>query len=70
MSILSPDDREALKQLAANDARKAQVVELKCFGGLSMEDIAKALDISLRTAHNDWAFARAWLYRSLAGGPQ
>jgi RNA polymerase sigma-70 factor (ECF subfamily) len=61
---------EALKKLAANDARKAQVVELKFFGGLSMEDIAKTLDISLRTAHNDWAFARAWLYRSLADGPR
>ena len=57
----------ALEELAAKDARKAQVVELKFFGGLSMEEIAQALDISLRTVHNDWAFARAWLYRSLAG---
>ena len=56
----------ALEDLAAKDARKAQVVELKFFGGLSMEEIAQALDISLRTVHNDWAFARAWLYRSLA----
>ena len=56
----------ALEDLAARDARKAQVVELKFFGGLSMEEIAQALDISLRTVHNDWAFARAWLYRSLA----
>ena len=61
---------EALQALATKDARKAQVVELKFFGGLSMEDIAKALDISLRTAHNDWAFARAWLYRSLGEGPR
>jgi RNA polymerase sigma factor (TIGR02999 family) len=61
---------EALKELAARDARKAQVVELRFFGGLSMEEVAKTLDISLRTAHNDWAFARAWLYRSLAGGPR
>jgi RNA polymerase sigma-70 factor, ECF subfamily len=59
---------EALTELAANDDRKAQVVELKFFGGLSMEEIARTLDISLRTVHNDWAFARAWLYRSLAGG--
>jgi RNA polymerase sigma factor (TIGR02999 family) len=57
----------ALEELAARDARKAQVVELRFFGGLSMEEIAKALDVSLRTAHNDWAFARAWLYRSMAG---
>ena len=39
-------------------------MELKFFGGLSMEEIAQALDVSLRTVHNDWAFARAWLYRS------
>ena len=65
-SDLEAVDR-ALEELAAKDARKAQVVELKFFGGLSMEEIAQALGISLRTAHNDWAFARAWLYRSLAG---
>jgi RNA polymerase sigma factor (TIGR02999 family) len=58
----------ALEDLAARDARKAKVVELKFFGGLSMEEIAQALGVSLRTVHNDWAFARAWLYRSLAGG--
>jgi RNA polymerase sigma factor (TIGR02999 family) len=57
----------ALEELAARDARKAQVVELKFFGGLSMEEIARALGISLRTAHNDWAFARAWLFRRMAG---
>lgn len=55
----------ALDALAAEDARKAQVVELKFFGGLSMEAIAETLDISLRTVHNDWAFARAWLFRAL-----
>lgn len=54
-----------LDELAAKDSRKARIVELRFFGGLSMEEIAKALDISLRTAHNDWAFARAWLYRAL-----
>jgi DNA-directed RNA polymerase specialized sigma24 family protein len=56
---------EALKELAAEDARKGRVVELRFFGGLSMEETAKTLGISLRTAHNDWAFARAWLYRAL-----
>lgn len=55
----------ALEDLAARDARKAKVVELKFFGGLSMEEIAQTLGVSLRTVHNDWAFARAWLYRSL-----
>jgi len=58
----------ALEELAAEDARKAQVVELRFFAGLSMEDVAQTLGISLRTAHNDWAFARAWLYRALTSG--
>jgi RNA polymerase sigma factor (TIGR02999 family) len=56
---------EALERLAAEDARKAQVVELRFFGGLSMDEVARTLGISLRTAQNDWAFARAWLYRTL-----
>jgi RNA polymerase sigma-70 factor, ECF subfamily len=56
---------EALEKLAAEDPRKARVVELRFFGGLSMDETAKALGISVRTAHNDWAFARAWLYRAL-----
>ena len=55
----------ALRTLAEHDPRRARVVELKFFGGLSMEEIAQTLDVSLRTVHNDWAFARAWLYRSL-----
>ena len=58
----------ALDRLAALDARKARVVELRFFGGFSMEETAQALDISLRTAKSDWAFARAWLYRALIGG--
>lgn len=57
----------ALDALADKDPRKAQVVELRYFGGVSMEEIAQTLGISLRTAHNDWAFARAWLYRALSG---
>jgi RNA polymerase sigma factor (TIGR02999 family) len=56
----------ALDQLAASDIRKARVVELRFFGGLSMEETAHALGISVRTAHSDWAFARAWLYRALS----
>ena len=56
----------ALCRLAEHDPRRARVVELKFFGGLSMEEIARTLDVSLRTVHGDWAFARAWLYRSLA----
>jgi RNA polymerase sigma factor (TIGR02999 family) len=62
-ALVAIDD--ALEHLASQDPRKASVVELRFFGGLSMEETAKALGISLRTAHNDWAFARAWLYRAL-----
>jgi len=58
----------ALERLASKDRRKAQVVELRFFGGLSMEQTAEALGISLRTAQSDWAFARVWLYHALAQG--
>jgi RNA polymerase sigma factor (TIGR02999 family) len=58
---------EALVALAAEDPRKASVVELRFFGGLSVEETAEALQVSLRTVHNDWTFARAWLYRALTG---
>ena len=58
----------ALEKLASEDPRKARVVELRFFGGLSMEEVARALDVSIRTVHSDWAFARAWLYRQLSGG--
>ena len=64
--LVAVDD--ALLTLAGHDPRRARVVELKFFGGLSMEEIAQTLDVSLRTVHNDWAFARAWLYRSLMTG--
>jgi RNA polymerase sigma factor (TIGR02999 family) len=56
----------ALEMLAREDPRKAQVVELRFFGGLSIEETAQALGVSARTVHTDWAFARAWLYRTLA----
>jgi RNA polymerase sigma factor (TIGR02999 family) len=55
----------ALQMLAVEDPRKAQVVELRFFGGLSIEETAEALGISARTVHADWAFARAWLHRTL-----
>jgi RNA polymerase sigma factor (TIGR02999 family) len=54
-----------LQMLALEDPRKARVVELRFFGGLSVEETAEALGISARTVHLDWAFARAWLYRAL-----
>jgi len=59
---------EALERLAAEDARKARVVELRFFGGLSVDETAEALGVSVRTVHNDWVFARAWLYRAIRGG--
>ena len=55
----------ALELLALEDPRKAQVVELRFFGGLSIDETAEALGVSARTVHADWAFARAWLYRTL-----
>jgi RNA polymerase sigma-70 factor, ECF subfamily len=66
MDLVAVD--RALDKLAAHDARKARIVELRFFGGLSMEEIARALDVSVRTVHSDWALARAWLYRELTGG--
>lgn len=58
----------ALERLAAMDARKARLVELRFFGGLSAEETAQALGVSVRTVHSDWAFARAWLFRALTEG--
>jgi RNA polymerase sigma factor (TIGR02999 family) len=63
---------EALTRLEQTDPRKAQVVTLRYFAGLSIEETADALDLSPATVKNEWAFARAWLYRALdpsAGGP-
>jgi RNA polymerase sigma-70 factor, ECF subfamily len=59
---------EALDRLAVEDPRKARVVELRFYGGLSLEETAQSVGISVRTAQNDWTFARAWLYRALTEG--
>jgi len=59
---------EALVALAEFDERKSQVVELRFFGGLSVEETAEALDISVKTVHRDWRLARSWLLRLLRGG--
>ena len=56
----------ALQALASEHQRQAEVVELRFFGGLSVDEIAEALGVSLRTVHADWAFARAWLFRRLS----
>jgi RNA polymerase sigma factor (TIGR02999 family) len=57
---------EALDALAAHDSRKAELVKLRYFAGLSLEETAAALDLSERTAKRDWAYARAWLYREIS----
>src|SRR5213595_1103741 len=59
------DLHEALERLAALDSRKAQVVELKYFGGLNYDEMAEVLKISPITVRRDWRFARAWLYTEL-----
>ena len=58
---------EALKQLAAIDSRKSEVVELRFFGGLTVEEIAAALGVSPDTVLRDWKLAKAWLLRELSG---
>jgi RNA polymerase sigma factor (TIGR02999 family) len=57
---------EALSRLELSDPRKAQIVSLRYFAGLSIEETAAALDLSTATVKNEWKFARAWLYRMLA----
>ena len=56
---------EALARLELTDPRKAQVVSLRYFAGLSVDETAAALDLSPSTVKNEWTFARAWLYRAL-----
>jgi RNA polymerase sigma factor (TIGR02999 family) len=58
---------EALTKLAAEDPAKAQLVQLRYFAGLSIEQAAEALGISPATAKRRWAFARAWLFRAIEG---
>ena len=58
---------DALNALAAFDTRKTQVVEMRFFGGLSVEETAEALKISVDTVMRDWKFAKAWLLRELSG---
>ena len=62
--VIACDD--ALSMLAQLDARKAQVVEMRFFGGLSVEETAEVLGVSPQTVMRDWKLARAWLMRELA----
>lgn len=64
--LIALDD--ALNALATNDARKARVVELRFFGGLSVDETAAVLAVSPETVMRDWKFARSWLHAELARG--
>ena len=61
----------ALTELAASRPRLAELVALRCFAGMSIEEAAQALEVSPATAKRDWAYARAWLAERLgaAEGP-
>ena len=66
IAVLAVD--EALKQLSELDLRKSQIVELRYFGGLSIEQTAEVLAISTATVSREWGKARAWLRRELKKG--
>ena len=61
---------EAMKKLSDEDPAKAEVVKLRYFAGLTMEQIAQALGISLATANRHWSYARAWLYKEVSKGEE
>lgn len=58
---------EVLDRLAIFDPRQARIVELRCFGGLKVNEIAEVMKISRVTVHREWSTAKAWLYRELSG---
>lgn len=66
IDMLALDD--ALTRLEARDPRQGRIVELRYFGGLSIEETAAALSISPTTVKREWRFARAWLHRELSDG--
>ena len=66
--LIALDD--ALQALAEFDLRKSQVIELRFFGGLSVDETASALKVSEATVMRDWRLARAWLLKQLSGGPR
>jgi RNA polymerase sigma-70 factor (ECF subfamily) len=61
------DLHEALDRLAELDPRKCRIVELKFFGGLTMDEIAGTLAVSRATVEREWTFTRAWLHRAVLG---
>ena len=64
-NVVALDD--ALKSLAEIDPRKGQIVELRFFGGLSIEETAEVLAVSPGTVMRDWTLAKAWLRREITG---
>jgi RNA polymerase sigma factor (TIGR02999 family) len=60
---------EALEQLESLDERKAQVVEMRFFGGMKEDEIAEVLGVNEKTVRRDWQFAKLWLYRELSRDP-
>ena len=58
---------DAMKALARVDPRKVRVVEMRCFGGLTVEETAEVLRVSTVTVRRDWSAAKIWLYRELTG---
>jgi len=70
LSATTPDDKvllidEALERLQGEDPAKARVVVLKFFGGLTNQEVAETLGVTERTIERQWAFAKAWLFRSI-----
>jgi RNA polymerase sigma factor (TIGR02999 family) len=63
MDLIALDD--ALNRLAVMDPQQSRIIELRFFGGLSIEETAEALKISPATVKRDWSFARAWLYQEM-----
>ena len=61
------DLHEALNDLSESDPRKGRIVELKFFGGLTTQEIADTLQVSVATVERDWKFARAWLCQAMSG---
>ena len=68
LDLLALDD--AMKRLADLDPRQCQIVELRFFGGLSIEETAEAVKISPATVKREWATARLWLHHEMTGGAE
>jgi len=68
IDLIALDD--AMRRLASVDARQCQIVELRFFAGLSIEETAQMVDVSAATAKREWATARVWLYRAMSQGKE